>query len=80
MSDTLEELWISYNNIEKMKGVTALSNLRVCARVWTYVGVYCEVAGVLSAGALYVQQQCQRLGRVPKVSRTPETSRSSVCR
>ncbi len=29
VSDTLEELWISYNNIEKLKGITALVNLRV---------------------------------------------------
>jgi dynein light chain 1 len=29
LGDTLEELWISYNAIEKMKGVTALRNLRV---------------------------------------------------
>lgn len=30
VSDTLEELWISYNNIEKLKGITGLANLRVC--------------------------------------------------
>ena len=29
MSDTLEELWISYNNIEKLKGITSLGNLKV---------------------------------------------------
>ncbi|XP_077272023.1 dynein axonemal light chain 1 isoform X2 [Temnothorax americanus] len=29
LSDTLEELWISYNCIEKMKGIQAMRNLRV---------------------------------------------------
>lgn len=29
VADTLEELWISYNNIEKLKGITALSHLKV---------------------------------------------------
>lgn len=29
IGETLEELWISYNLIEKMKGVNVLKNLRV---------------------------------------------------
>lgn len=29
LGDTLEELWISYNCIEKMKGIQAMRNLRV---------------------------------------------------
>ena len=29
LGDTLEELWISYNLIEKMKGINAMRNLRV---------------------------------------------------
>lgn len=29
LGDTLEELWISYNLIEKMKGISSLRNLRV---------------------------------------------------
>lgn len=29
LGDTLEELWISYNAIEKLKGVNALRNLKV---------------------------------------------------
>ncbi|XP_029160437.1 dynein light chain 1, axonemal-like isoform X2 [Nylanderia fulva] len=29
LGDTLEELWISYNCIEKMKGIQAMKNLRV---------------------------------------------------
>ncbi|KZC14308.1 Dynein light chain 1, axonemal [Dufourea novaeangliae] len=29
LGDTLEELWISYNLIEKMKGINAMKNLRV---------------------------------------------------
>lgn len=29
MADTLEELWISYNNIDKMKGIGSMKNLRV---------------------------------------------------
>lgn len=29
MADTLQELWISYNFIEKMKGIGVLKNLRV---------------------------------------------------
>ena len=29
LGDTLEELWISYNLIEKMKGIHAMKNLRV---------------------------------------------------
>ena len=29
VADTLEELWISYNNIEKMKGVDVLKKLKV---------------------------------------------------
>lgn len=29
MSDTLEELWISYNQIDKLKGIGSLKNLRV---------------------------------------------------
>jgi len=29
VGDTLEELWISYNNIEKLKGVTVLTKLKV---------------------------------------------------
>ncbi|KOB71836.1 putative dynein light chain [Operophtera brumata] len=29
VSDTLEELWVSYNNIDKMKGIGTLKNLRV---------------------------------------------------
>ena len=29
LGETLEELWLSYNAIEKMKGVNALKNLRV---------------------------------------------------
>lgn len=28
LGDTLEELWISYNYIEKMKGISAMRNLR----------------------------------------------------
>lgn len=29
MADTLEELWISYNNIEKLKGIGVLKKLKV---------------------------------------------------
>jgi dynein light chain 1 len=29
VAGTLEELWISYNNIEKLKGIEALQNLKV---------------------------------------------------
>lgn len=29
LGDTLEELWVSYNLIEKMKGINAMRNLRV---------------------------------------------------
>ena len=29
VGDTLEELWISYNNIEKLKGITVLKKLKV---------------------------------------------------
>lgn len=29
MADTLEELWISYNSIEKLKGINVLRKLRV---------------------------------------------------
>lgn len=29
LGETLEELWISYNLIEKMKGIQAMKNLRV---------------------------------------------------
>ena len=29
MADTLQELWISYNSIEKMKGIGVLKNLKV---------------------------------------------------
>lgn len=29
LGDTLQELWISYNLIEKMKGINAMRNLRV---------------------------------------------------
>lgn len=29
MADTLQQLWISYNNIEKLKGVTVLAKLKV---------------------------------------------------
>ena len=29
VGDTLEELWISYNNIEKLKGITLLKKLKV---------------------------------------------------
>lgn len=41
LGDTLEELWISYNLIEKMKGINAMRNLRVLymsnnlVREWT---------------------------------------------
>ena len=30
VADTLEQLWVSYNNIEKLKGITVLKKLRVC--------------------------------------------------
>ena len=33
VGDTLEELWISYNNVEKLKGVTVLSKLKVSCSV-----------------------------------------------
>lgn len=29
VGDTLEELWISYNNIEKLKGINVLKRLKV---------------------------------------------------
>ena len=29
VADTLEELWISYNNIEKLKGIGVLKKLKV---------------------------------------------------
>ena len=29
MADTLEQLWISYNNIEKLKGIAVLKKLTV---------------------------------------------------
>lgn len=29
LGETLEELWISYNLIEKMKGIQAMKNLRI---------------------------------------------------
>ena len=29
MADTLEQLWISYNNIEKLKGIAVLKKLKV---------------------------------------------------
>jgi len=32
VGDTLEELWISYNNIEKLKGVTVLTKLKVSSK------------------------------------------------
>ena len=30
VGDTLEELWISYNMIEKLKGINVLKKLKVC--------------------------------------------------
>ena len=29
VADTLQELWISYNNVEKLKGITVLAKLKV---------------------------------------------------
>ena len=29
VGDTLQELWISYNSIEKLKGITVLAKLKV---------------------------------------------------
>ena len=29
VGDTLKKLWISYNNIEKLKGITVLAKLKV---------------------------------------------------
>jgi len=29
VGDTLEQLWISYNNIEKLKGINVLKKLKV---------------------------------------------------
>ena len=36
VADTLEQLWISYNNIEKLKGIAVLKKLKVCHRCCTY--------------------------------------------
>ena len=33
VGDVLEELWISYNNIEKTKGIGVLKKLRVTTRL-----------------------------------------------
>ena len=30
VGETLQELWISYNNIEKLKGINVLKKLKVC--------------------------------------------------
>ncbi len=43
VSETLEELWISYNNIEKLKGITVLKNLVV----HIYIYIYIYIGGII---------------------------------
>ena len=38
VGDTLEELWISYNNIEKLKGINVLKKLKVCTCIIHLMG------------------------------------------
>ena len=42
VAETLEELWISYNNIEKLKGITVLANLRVRIKfvIWNMLSLH----------------------------------------
>ena len=85
VSDTLEELWISYNNIEKLKGITVLAKLKVrSVGAWvprkTGYALIVQHDSVDDAGAVHVQQQREGLGGIPEAGRTPLASGSSVCR
>ena len=80
MADTLQELWISYNNIEKLKGITALVNLQVYR--FSLLDPYIELThlcNLLSQGAVHVQQQCQGLGGVSEDSRATEATGPAIC-
>lgn len=43
LANTLEELWISYNNIEKMKGILGLRKLKVLYMSYNRVESWGEV-------------------------------------
>ena len=71
MGDTLEELWISFNLIEKLKGVSVLKKLRVgkyrlisqqvidispyAGRHRSYISIFNMFVFIIYAGALHVQ-------------------------
>lgn len=43
MAETLEQLWISYNNIEKMKGILGMNKLKVLYLAHNNVDSWAEV-------------------------------------
>ena len=48
VGDTLEELWISYNYIEKLKGITVLKKLKVLYMSNNKVGDWAEFGKLVS--------------------------------
>lgn len=62
VADTLEQLWISYNQIEKLKGIAVLSKLQVktnkssTVESIVVVAVYTCIYTCMYVGVVYVQQ------------------------
>ncbi|KOX71304.1 Dynein light chain 1, axonemal [Melipona quadrifasciata] len=52
LGDTLEELWISHNPIEKMKGINAMRNLRVLYMSWNLIREWSEFNKLQELGNL----------------------------
>ena len=42
VAGTLEQLWMSYNMVEKLKGITVLKNLKVKGKISSSVCVECQ--------------------------------------
>jgi hypothetical protein len=60
----LEELWISYNNIEKLKGINVLKKLKVNIQILFGYNFFDFLSFL---GFIHIKQCSERVGRVPKI-------------
>lgn len=85
VSDTLEELWISYNNIEKLKGINVLKKLKVQYAshepASSKIFIICYWIIVISSnkqGSLHVKQSSEVIWRIPKTGKTTRENLTSL--
>ena len=63
-SETLEQLWISYNQIDRMKPIRSLQRLKVIENTFAFRIRFSSLCFNVLSGFVYGSQLCSRMERI----------------